>query len=191
MVWHQLLIVGAEATSSAHAKLHTSIAVGVFGTRRSTLLTTMWATSASVAMPPSIGRSWRRCLHHGALAGAASISAAGTPPSRAQLGRNQIEHLAAVVADHMQCAATAGALLVLDIDDDLVARQVCWQGDTRRLMPLIFLPASYPDGSMQAPLVSCHCRPRSSRRAYRWMGARRPPGSVSPRKSKAPRPPVP
>src|SRR5580658_2382529 len=30
----------------------------------------------------------------------------------------------------MQCAATAGALLVLDIDDDLVARQVCWQGTT-------------------------------------------------------------
>jgi len=30
----------------------------------------------------------------------------------------------------MQCAATARALLVLDIDDDLVARQVCWQGTT-------------------------------------------------------------
>ena len=63
----------------------------------------------------------RRCLHHGALAGAASI-ARPAHHLHAQLGRNQIEHLAAVVADHMQCAATAGALLVLDIDDDLVAR---------------------------------------------------------------------
>jgi malonyl-CoA decarboxylase len=44
--------------------------------------------------------------------------------TRCRLGRNQIEHLAAIVADHVQRAATTGALLVLDIDDDLVARQV-------------------------------------------------------------------
>jgi len=42
-----------------------------------------------------------------------------------------------------------------------------------------------------APLVSCHCRPRSARRAYRWTGARSPLGSMSPRKSKVPRPSVP
>jgi hypothetical protein len=68
----------------------------------------------------------RGCLHHRALAGTASI-AWPAHHFHAQLGRNQIEHLGAIVADHVQGAATAGALLALDVDDDLVARQVCGQ----------------------------------------------------------------
>ncbi len=79
---------------------------------------------AAIDRPLGRGR-----LHHSALAGAAAI-AWTTYHLHSQLGRNQIEHLAAVVADHMQCAATAGTCLVLDIDDDLVTRQVCRQRTT-------------------------------------------------------------
>ena len=75
----------------------------------------------------AIDRPLRRgCLHHSALAGAASI-ARPAHHLHAQLGGNQIEHLGAIVADHVQRAATAGAFLALDVDDDLVARQVCRQ----------------------------------------------------------------
>ena len=35
--------------------------------------------------------------------------------------------LGAIVADHVQRAAAAGAFLALDVDDDLVARQMCRQ----------------------------------------------------------------
>ena len=72
----------------------------------------------------AIDRPLRRGrLHHSALAGAAPI----TRPAHqlhAQLGRNQVEHLGAIVTDHVQRTATAGAFLALDVDDDLVARQV-------------------------------------------------------------------
>ena len=53
----------------------------------------------------------RRRLHHGALAGAASI-ARPAHHLHAQLGRNQVELLGAVLADHMQRAATAGTSLL-------------------------------------------------------------------------------
>ena len=59
VVWHQLLIVGAEGpTLISHIAPHLHRCRCVPDTRESqNLLTTMWATSASVAMPPSIGRS--------------------------------------------------------------------------------------------------------------------------------------
>jgi len=70
----------------------------------------------------AVDRSFRRSrLHHGALAAAASI-AWPAHHLHAQLGRHQIEHLAAILADQVQCATTARAVLVLDVDDDLVAR---------------------------------------------------------------------
>ena len=37
---------------------------------------------------------------------------------------NLVEHLTPVLADHVQRTATTGALFALDVDDDLVARQV-------------------------------------------------------------------
>jgi hypothetical protein len=68
----------------------------------------------------------RRGLHHGALAASASIA---WPANHLhpQLGGNQVEHLGAVIADQVQCAATTRALLALDVDDHLVARQMCRQ----------------------------------------------------------------
>jgi hypothetical protein len=65
-------------------------------------------------------------LHHGALAGAASI-AWPAHHLHAQLGRHQVELLSAVFTDHVQRATAARALPAVDINDDLVARQVCWQ----------------------------------------------------------------
>ena len=45
----------------------------------------------------------------------------------AQLGRNQVELLGAVFTDHVQRTAAARALFVVDVDDDLIACQVCRQ----------------------------------------------------------------
>jgi hypothetical protein len=95
------------------------------------------------------GPLWRGCLHNSALAGAASV-AWPAHHLHAQLGRNQIEHLAAIVADHVQRAAAAGAFLALDVDDDLVARQVC--------------------GQRTAIAVSRLCAPASLRRFCRVFG---------------------
>jgi len=38
-----------------------------------------------------------------------------------------IEHLGAILADHVQRATAAGTVFALDIDDHFVARQVCRQ----------------------------------------------------------------
>ena len=100
------------------------------------MLITTCAISASVAMPPSIGRS-------GAGACTTAPSQARQPPAfagagsawpahhlHAQLGGNQIEHLATIIADHVQHTATARAFLIFNIDHDLVARQVRGQRTT-------------------------------------------------------------
>lgn len=63
-----------------------------------------------------------RPLHHGFCAGPATIPwPAGHPDP--EVGRNVIQHLAAVFADQMQRATTARAGLVIDIDHLLDARQ--------------------------------------------------------------------
>jgi hypothetical protein len=41
-----------------------------------------------------------------------------------QLGRHDVEHLLAILADRVQGPAAAGAALVLDVDQDLDPRQV-------------------------------------------------------------------
>ena len=82
------------------------------------------ARHAAIDRPLRRGR-----LNDSTLAGAASV-AGPAYHLNAQLGRNQVEHLSAIVTDHMQRSATAGALLALDIDDDLIARQVCGQCTT-------------------------------------------------------------
>ena len=68
----------------------------------------------------------RRRLHHGAFAGAACVTWTANN-LHAKLARNDVELLAAVFADHVQRATTAGTVLALDIDDHLEARQVCRQ----------------------------------------------------------------
>jgi hypothetical protein len=78
------------------------------------------ARHAAIDRPLRRGR-----LNDSTLAGAASV-AGPAYHLNAQLGRNQVEHLGAIVTDHMQ-HTTAGAFLALDVDDDLVAWQVCGQ----------------------------------------------------------------
>jgi hypothetical protein len=65
----------------------------------------------------------RRCLHHGFLAGATSVTRPADHPDP-DLGGNVVQHLGAIFADQMQCAAAAGTGLVLDIDHLLDARQL-------------------------------------------------------------------
>ena len=67
------------------------------------------------------------CLHHRLLAGPAAI-AGSADHLHPQLGRDDVEHLARVLADHVQGPAAAGAALVLDVDQDLDPRQVRRQG---------------------------------------------------------------
>ena len=68
-----------------------------------------------------------RRLDDGALAGAAGVL--GTPRHQnTELSRNDVEPLGNVFADPMQRALAAWAGLVVDIDDGLDARQMCWQG---------------------------------------------------------------
>jgi hypothetical protein len=73
---------------------------------------------ATIDRPFRCGR-----LHHSALAGTASI-AWPAHHLHAQLGRNQIELLRAVFTDHVRHTAAARGLSVVDVDDDLIARQV-------------------------------------------------------------------
>jgi hypothetical protein len=62
-------------------------------------------------------------LHHRLLAGPAAI--AGTADHlHPQLGREDVEQLARVLADDVQGPAAAGAGLVLGVDQDLDPRQV-------------------------------------------------------------------
>ena len=68
----------------------------------------------------------RRRLHYRAFEGAAGVTRTANNLN-AQLARNDVELLAAVFADHVQRATTAGTVLALDIDDHLEARQVCRQ----------------------------------------------------------------
>ena len=87
----------------------------------------MLPDARSGARHAAIDRPLRRGrLNDSTLAGAASV-AGPAYHLNAQLGRNQVEHLGAIVTDHVQRTATAGAFLALDVDDDLVARQVCGQ----------------------------------------------------------------
>ena len=70
-----------------------------------------------------------RCgrLHHRLLAGPAAIARAADH-LHPILGRDDVEHLARVLADRVQAAAAAGAGLVLDVDQHLDPRQVRRQG---------------------------------------------------------------
>ena len=54
-------------------------------------------------------------LHHRLLAGPAAVAGAADHP-HPQLGRDDVEHLARVLADDVQGPAAAGAALVLDVD---------------------------------------------------------------------------
>jgi hypothetical protein len=65
----------------------------------------------------------RRCLDHRLPAGPAAIFGAANDPDP-QMRRNKVEHLGDVFTDPMQRAVAAGAGLVLDIDDYLVACQM-------------------------------------------------------------------
>jgi hypothetical protein len=66
-------------------------------------------------------------LHHSLLAGPAAV-AGPADHLHPQLGRDEVEHLAPVLADRVQGPAAAGAALVLDVDQDLDPRQVRRQG---------------------------------------------------------------
>ena len=96
------------------------------GRESQNLLTTTCTISASVAMPPSIGRSGAG-PDHGALAGAAGIARTARDP-HPQLCGHDVELLGAEFADGVQRAAAAGTCLVLDVDHHLVARQMRRQG---------------------------------------------------------------
>jgi hypothetical protein len=69
----------------------------------------------------------RRRLHHTTFAGAAGV-AWTTDHSDPQLAWNNVELLVAVFANDVQGAAAAGAVLVIDVDNDFIARQVRRQG---------------------------------------------------------------
>jgi hypothetical protein len=66
-------------------------------------------------------------LHHRPLAGPAGV-AGSADHLHAQLGRDEVEHLARVLADHVQRPAAAGAALVLEVDQHLHPWQVRRQG---------------------------------------------------------------
>jgi hypothetical protein len=68
-----------------------------------------------------------RGLHHRLLAGPAAVARAADH-LHPQLGGDEVEHLARVLADHVHGSATARAALVLDVDQDLDPRQVRRQG---------------------------------------------------------------
>jgi hypothetical protein len=68
-----------------------------------------------------------RCLHHRFLAGPAAV-AGSADHLHPQLGGDEVEHLAPVLADCVQGPAAAGAALVLHVDQDLDPRQVRRQG---------------------------------------------------------------
>ena len=63
-------------------------------------------------------------LHHRLLAAPAAV-AGPADHLHPQLGGDDVEHLARVLADRVQGPAAAGAGLVLDVDQDLDPRQVC------------------------------------------------------------------
>src|SRR5215203_2382719 len=67
-----------------------------------------------------------RGLHHRLLTGPAGV-ARSADHLHPQLGGDEVEHLARVLADQVQAAAAARAALVLDIDQGLDPRQVSRQ----------------------------------------------------------------
>ena len=80
--------------------------------------------SASVAMPPSIGRALRReSRDHGSLPTSAATPRPADHP-HLEPGRDVIQHLGTVFADHMQAATATWTGLVLDIDGPLNTGQV-------------------------------------------------------------------
>ena len=103
-----------------------------------------------------------RCggLHHRLLAGPAAV-AGSADHLHPQLGGDDVEHLARVLADHVQGPAAAGAALVLDVDQDLDPRQVRRQG-AQIASPSPGRPrgAAAPGSSSPAPPRP---RPRSAR----------------------------
>jgi hypothetical protein len=66
-------------------------------------------------------------LHHGLLAGPAAVAGAADH-LHPQLRRDEVEHLARVLADRVQGSTAAGTILVLDVDQGLNPRQVRRQG---------------------------------------------------------------
>jgi hypothetical protein len=73
----------------------------------------------------------RRCrrLHHDVLAGSTGVF--GSPDHQnPELGWHDVEPFGAILADHMQRSAAAGAAVILNIDHHLDPRQVAWQRAT-------------------------------------------------------------
>ena len=126
------------------------------------LLTSTCATSASVAMPPSIGRSGAGADHDSAFAGPAGVArtARDTDP---QLRGHDVQLLAAQFADRVHRAAAAGAVAVFDVDQHLIARQMRRQG------------AVVAVGACLAPLALVRSPPRPARPRSRRRFAPGPP----------------
>ena len=91
------------------------------------MLTTTYAISASVAMPPSIGRSGA-----GATTTAPSQARQGVtgPAGNAhpQLCGHDVQLLGAQLVDRVQRAAAAGAVAILDVDHHLVTGKMGRKG---------------------------------------------------------------
>jgi hypothetical protein len=69
----------------------------------------------------------RGSLHYRFRTGSAAVARAPDHLDP-QLGGDEVEHLARVLTDHVQATTTAGATLVLDVDQHLDPRQVRRQG---------------------------------------------------------------
>ena len=142
------------------------------GRKSAYLATSTCASSASVAIPPVTGRSGSGRLHHRLLAGPAAVARAADHP-HPQLGGDDVEHLARVLADDVQGPAAAGAALVLDVDQDLDPRQVRRQGAqvaparTRGVRGVPLLAAA---SSCAASAAATVCS-RSSRPSWSWSGS--------------------
>jgi hypothetical protein len=89
-------------------------------------------------------------LHHPLLAGPAGVAGSADHP-HPQLRRDDVEHLLAILADHVQRPATAGAALGLEVDQHLDPRQVRRQGAQ---------VASAARGGRGVPLLAVHLLPR-------------------------------
>src|ERR1700687_2559915 len=119
------------------------------------------------------------CLDHaGRLIGAGLLArATGVlgPPSHDHFepGRNLVEPLGSILADHVQIAATARADLALWLDHHLLARQV------RRKMTAVDFTGSFARRCSVASAFSCAASPyaiavsKSSRPRLSWSSLRR------------------
>jgi len=79
---------------------------------------------------PTLNQPRRRCrLHNSALAGPTGIFGP-THNKHAELGRDDVESFADILANPMQCVAAAWAGMIVDVDHHLNARQMLRQRST-------------------------------------------------------------